>query len=1174
MKTAKFEHLRNRMKSSSLYLLWFLLLSTFLHAQEGGDRGAILVNTQTPLGGKVYALIVGVSKYNEVPSLQYADRDAQSFANFLKSKAGGSVPAENIKLFLNADATRANIFDELYYLKETSQPGDLIYFYFAGHGDIEQALSEGEDALLLLSKSLKKNYLSGSEYIELQKLSSIIAKFAKKDVNVVFIADACHSGAMLSGGQSGRERTLTALQESWGKEIKLLSCQPNEVSEENSRWGGGRGIFSYVLEEGLKGLANSNNDSIITVKEIRDYLQTEVSKQTGESQNPDVHGDPKKKLVEMDMPTYYALKQQKMGQLPEMAAVDPHRSVEDDLLKDETPLVKEVYNSFKTALTKGALLEPKDNSAFSYYLKLDSSSAKTELKRTAKRNIVAALQDGTMIFIQSQLSGKKDVDSYNEKVEREQMQRWQTSIDQLDAACKILGPDHYLTPSYQARKLYLEAYVLYYKMTGYKNQYTTANLNLCIDKLQTAVKLEENASYAYYLLGEVYSYCGRDDSSRMNYEKYLKLNPRDGFALVNIANLMRRANQPAQADSLIKVALLVGSNSMDLFYDHVGDHYYGWDDLEQAKTFYKKALDINPKLTGTWLNLGVIAKIQKDYKAAANAYKKVLAFDSTYAWAYNNLANVVCLDTTKRSEAMALYNKAIMYDSNYHMAYSNLAILYENMRQPETAFKLYHLSKSIEQYDADNYRNIARLHYNADRFDSAEMYYYYCTLLDTGDAKAMYWLGRTYMQQKDTFNAKYYYIQAMDHDTAYAQPCHTLGKFYFNTGEYYNASLYYSMAVMRDTGSVEYWYDLSRAYDEMDSTDIEERILRKKVLKLDSAYSSAYIQLGNNFYNSEKYDSALWYYNKAIKYDPKGRTAYYNVGLVLEAKKDYPGAIKMYDKAFAMDTTYATALTAAADAYRVLGNQEQAVRYYEKSLKVDTTYHSNIVERLVNAYMAIPDSAKAAYYIHKMMDHGTTSSSMYQLGSLYYTLGHDDEARLWLEKTRKADDLYTAPVTYLYGSMEQRKGNYEQAQLYYDTVLQLAPNNTYYLNRMAEFIGLTLKKPEQAKPFVEKAVAIDSLNTDNSFFTMAYNYYLANDMVKSIEWFKKSIALNPYDQGSMYNLACIYSLQKNSTEALRYLEASIKAGYADFKHMGEDTDLDNIRKLPEFAAMMAKYRKK
>ena len=75
------------------------LLATLFYAKlfaQNGERSATVTNTayslpkvELPKATSTYALIVGVSKYKEVSSLRYADRDAQSFADFLKSKAGG-----------------------------------------------------------------------------------------------------------------------------------------------------------------------------------------------------------------------------------------------------------------------------------------------------------------------------------------------------------------------------------------------------------------------------------------------------------------------------------------------------------------------------------------------------------------------------------------------------------------------------------------------------------------------------------------------------------------------------------------------------------------------------------------------------------------------------------------------------------------------------------------------------------------------------------------------------------------------------------------------------------------------------------------------------------------------------------------------------------------------------
>lgn len=57
-----------------------------------------------------------------------------------------------------------------------------------------------------------------------------------------------------------------------------------------------------------------------------------------------------------------------------------------------------------------------------------------------------------------------------------------------------------------------------------------------------------------------------------------------------------------------------------------------------------------------------------------------------------------------------------------------------------------------------------------------------------------------------------------------------------------------------------------------------------------------------------------------------------------------------------------------------------------------------------------------------------------------------------------------------------------------------------------------------------------------------------------------------------YNLTCIYSLLDNKSSALTYLRKAIDAGYNDYGHVQNDTDLDNIRNEKEFAELNNKLK--
>ena len=63
------------------------------------------------------------------------------------------------------------------------------------------------------------------------------------------------------------------------------------------------------------------------------------------------------------------------------------------------------------------------------------------------------------------------------------------------------------------------------------------------------------------------------------------------------------------------------------------------------------------------------------------------------------------------------------------------------------------------------------------------------------------------------------------------------------------------------------------------------------------------------------------------------------------------------------------------------------------------------------------------------------------------------------------------------------------------------------------------------------------------------------------------------EQLAQYNLACGYSLTDKKDESLKAFDRSLELGFWNWKHIKEDTDLDNVRKEDAFKESVAKWKK-
>ncbi len=106
-----------------------------------------------------------------------------------------------------------------------------------------------------------------------------------------------------------------------------------------------------------------------------------------------------------------------------------------------------------------------------------------------------------------------------------------------------------------------------------------------------------------------------------------------------------------------------------------------------------------------------------------------------------------------------------------------------------------------------------------------------------------------------------------------------------------------------------------------------------------------------------------------------------------------------------------------------------------------------------------------------------------------------------------------------------------------------------------------------------KAIEINSENA-KAYYNRGNVFYFKGQYDKAITDYTKAIEINPKDTKEYYyKIGCAYSLQKDLSKALKYLELAFQNGYDDFDWLSKDADWDNISSSDEFKMLIDKYKK-
>ncbi|MCB0535214.1 MAG: tetratricopeptide repeat protein [Lewinellaceae bacterium] len=697
-------------------LLMFALFTAIVtSAQERGV--APVTNPQSKIRNpqSTYALVVGISDYQDeqIPDLKYADRDAEAFANFLRSPAGGSLDGDHLKMLTNELATAAQISIELDWLMEVASEGDRVFIYFSGHGDVE-AKRLSQPGYLLGWDAPSKVYMAGGA-INVRDLQDIVSTLSVENKAKVFlITDACHSGKLSGSDINGAQLTSQNLARQYANEIKILSCQPNEYSIEGEQWGGGRGAFSYYLIDGLYGMADGNVDQSVNLMELGRYLQDKVTTEVApQSQVPMTVGNFTEKLVDVFPEILAQIKERKKGQLQLFTATESRGIEEDVLAKADSGIVK-MYAAFKQAIKDKQFLEPANACADFYYEILSKEPQLERLHASMRRNYAAALQDDAQQLVNLMLKG-----GFTEKTLKGTTDSYMNYPEYLEKAAGLLGPDHYMYPILLARKYFLMGY-LAKKAPEKKEAYQKAlelqpdmplahayiiynyvgNLDSALYHFNQATELVPNWNYPYIILGFYYFLRKEFDKSEETFKQGIALNANNQLVKYFLAKTYHMQKKYELEEPLLKDVLASISPGVcfPCATQQLSEVYNNTGRTNEARKLLEDLAQTDPSLENL-IPLGWFYLKNDMYEEAEQPFLKAISLDSLHArYAHANLG-LIYAKTGRYEEADRFLKKALLLEpDNVKAIYMNYAILYSRQNQVDKAFE--YVEKAFQEgYD-------------------------------------------------------------------------------------------------------------------------------------------------------------------------------------------------------------------------------------------------------------------------------------------------------------------------------------------------------------------------------------------------------------------------------------------------------------------------------------------
>lgn len=263
-----------------------------------------------------------------------------------------------------------------------------------------------------------------------------------------------------------------------------------------------------------------------------------------------------------------------------------------------------------------------------------------------------------------------------------------------------------------------------------------------------------------------------------------------------------------------------------------------------------------------------------------------------------------------------------------------------------------------------------------------------------------------------------------------------------------------------------------------------ERVADKKAVEIVEAFSGykeglitcdansfRIIKRADKFYDSEKYQEAVEYYDKALEINPTVDEIYYRKGTALDNLGQYEKAIACYNKAIEINPLDDTFYSSKAYSLDCLCKYQEAILCYDEAIELNPR--------------------ESIYYYNK-------GYSLFQSEKFEEALECFDKA-IMINCNDKEAYVYKAQAL-------EELSRYEESIICYDIAIQLSPEYAIAYNGKGHVLFLSGKDKDAIECY-EKAIQIDSRYAE-PYYNKAGLYASLNNVEDAIINLERAIELN------------------------------------------------------------------